>query len=88
MFLFKVEDTFQITGRGLVLVPGLGQNADRVKVGMPIKLKKRDHTEIATKILSIEILVTNSPVEFSPIVLPKEIRKEDIPIGTEVWLDN
>lgn len=81
MFLFKVEDTFQITGRGLILVPGLGINAEKVMVDMHIKLKKPDNTEILTKISGIEFSVK------APILLPKEIKKEDVPIGTEVWLE-
>lgn len=81
MFLFKVEDTFQITGRGLILVPGLGTNADKVSIGMIIKLKKPDKTEIVTTIAGIAF------ARKAPLLLPKEIKKEDVPIGTEVWLE-
>ena len=48
IFLFKVEETFQITGRGLILTPGLGKN--HARVGNKIRLILPDKSFIDTKI--------------------------------------
>ena len=80
MFLFKVEDIFSITGCGLVLVPGLGTNQGRVNSGMPIKLRRPDQTELQTVIAGIVFQTRD-------IALLPSITKEEVPIGTEVWLE-
>lgn len=78
MFLFKVEERFMITGRGLVLVPGLGDR--KAKVGDPIKIVKPDQTTIKTTIKGIGFN------QFREILVGKDLAKEDVPIGSEVWL--
>jgi hypothetical protein len=78
MFLFKVEDIFEITRRGLVLVPGLG-NKEAV-VGDSILIKRPNQTIIESTILGIAFN------EFRPILVGNGLRKEDIPIDSEVWL--
>jgi len=79
MFLFKVQDKFLITGRGLILVPGLGDK--KATVGDPIKIIKPDQTVIETTIRGIGFN------EFRDILVGKELTKDDIPIGSEVWLN-
>ena len=79
MFLFKVQDKFLITGRGLILVPGLGDK--KATVGDPIKIIKPDQTVIETTIRGIGFN------EFRDILVGKELTKDDVPIGSEVWLN-
>ncbi len=79
MFLFKVQDKFLITGRGLILVPGLGNK--KATVGDPIKIIKPDQTVIETTIRGIGFN------EFRDILVGKELTKDDVPIGSEVWLN-
>jgi hypothetical protein len=76
MLLFIVEQVFLITGRGVTLLPGLGKNF--VPVGTQIKLVRPDKSVLHTKIAGITF-------ETRDILVGPEIRKEDIPIGTEVW---
>ena len=77
MLLFIVEDVFFITGRGVVLWPGLGKNI--VRVGTPVRLIRPDKSVLDTKICGIAFN------EFHDILLGPEVRKEDVPLGTEVW---
>jgi hypothetical protein len=79
MFLFKVQDKFLITGHGLILVPGLGDK--KATVGDPIKIIKPDQTYIETTIRGIGFN------EFRDILVGKELTKDDVPIGSEVWLN-
>lgn len=78
MLLFVVEQVFFVTGCGVVLLPGLGKNV--VRVGTPIRLVRPDGSTLDTKICRIGFN------EFHDIQLGKEVRKEDVPVGTEVWL--
>ncbi len=78
MLLFTVEQIFLITGRGVVLLPGLGKKF--VRVGTPIRLVRPDKSTLDTKICGIGFN------EFHDILLGQEVRKEDVPVRTEVWL--
>ena len=79
MLLFTVDNTFMITGRGLILTPGLGKNY--VKVGAKIKLVRPDKSIIETTIRGISFN------ENFDILVGANLTKDDIPAGTEVWLD-
>jgi hypothetical protein len=73
-----------IRGRGLVPVPGIIPVGDeRFRAGDRLLLKRPDGSELRTTIGSLEILEPNPTNQV--VVLLKELRKEDVPIGTEVW---
>lgn len=88
--LFIVEDAFQIKGRGCVLVPGLlaEPGAPAVRIGAAIRLLTPNGTSIDTVIRGIEMLNRGlpPPVMTAPILLPKNITKEQVPRGTQVVL--
>lgn len=79
-FLFKVEQTFLITGRGVILLPGLGDKVKHIRTGEKIKLIRPDKTTLETIITGITFEGKHD------ICVGKDISKDDIPIGTEVWL--
>jgi len=86
--LFKVEDVFDLSGRGCVLAPQIFSNVDvKVHAKDQLQLRTPDGKVLDTHIASIEL---GKPQDGSPcrafIMLPRELGKEDIPIGTEVWL--
>ena len=73
-----------IRGRGLVPVPGIiPVGEERFRAGDPLLLKRPDGSELRTTISSLEILDPNPTNQV--VVLLKELAKEDVPIGTEVW---
>jgi hypothetical protein len=73
-----------IRGRGLVPVPGIVPVGDeRFRAGDPLLLKRPDGSELRTTIGSLEILDPNPTNQVA--VLLKELGKEDVPVGTEVW---
>jgi hypothetical protein len=86
--LFKVEGVFDMSGRGCVLAPEIFSNVDvRVRAKDQLQLRTPDAHVLDTHIASIEL---GKPQDGGPcrafIMLPRELYKKDIPIGTEVWL--
>lgn len=79
MFLFKVNDRFFITGRGLILVPGLGNK--KANIGDPIEIIRPDQKIIETTIVGI------GWNEFRDILGGNHLTKDDVPIGSEAWLN-
>jgi hypothetical protein len=80
MHLFTVTEAFVITGRGVVLTPGLGENARFVRTGSRIKLVRPDKSELQTRIQGITFN------DHHDILIGPEVTKADVPAGTEVWL--
>ncbi|WAC18895.1 hypothetical protein OVA24_16815 [Luteolibacter sp. SL250] len=89
-FLFTVTDRFSLDGRGVIIVPGIPwQGAPVVKKGDPLLLRTPLGEVIHTMVRDLErirYLPEGKRNEATPILLPKEIHKFDIPIGTEVFL--
>ena len=84
--LFTVEDTFLIKGRGLVLVPGIiPLRSERLQVNDPILLRRPDGSSLAWQIDALEILHGGSPDCIGTPIVVKALKKEDVPVGTEVW---
>ncbi|MDQ8209761.1 hypothetical protein QEH52_19740, partial [Coraliomargarita sp. SDUM461003] len=78
---------FEISRRGLVLVPGIKEGKPNVVVGEEITLYRPDGSVLETQIAGIEMINYHTiPREIAvPILLPKEIKKEEIPEGTLVY---
>jgi translation elongation factor EF-Tu-like GTPase len=86
--LFKVEDVFDISGRGCVIAPVVPAGADfKIRAKAQIQLRTPDGRVLETHIASIELL---KPQDGSAcriaIMLPRDLVKQDVPTGTEVWL--
>jgi hypothetical protein len=79
ILLFKVENQFEITGRGLILNPGLGDNIKFVSTGTKIKLVRPDKSELLATIEGITFQGSHD------ILISSAFSKADVPIGTEVW---
>ena len=85
--LFKVEDAFYISERGVAIVPAIPKDLDfRVRANDELELRTPDGRVFQTHIASIELA---KPIDGSPchavIMLPPDIAKQDVPTGTEVW---
>jgi len=88
--LFVVDDAFQILGRGCVLVPGppAEPGSQEVRVGDRILLVLPDGATIETEIRGLEMInYRRRPTAITaPIMLPREITKDQVPAGTQVFL--
>jgi len=87
VFLSKVDDVFQLTGRGCVVVPGIPESWDKkvIKVGDAIILKRPDMPEICTVVQGLEMGARTTP-KITPLLLGDGVSKEMVPIGTELWV--
>ena len=85
--LFVVADTFPIKGRGLVLVPGiLPLGEERFRIGDPIVLKRPDGSRLDSRIGAAEHPHSTPPRPKNEILIVlKDLTKEDVPVGSEVW---
>ena len=86
--LSTVEDVFEIEGRGCVITPGLGSSTPSplpIRRSDPISLHRPDGSIIETHVHAIEFLHGSQHRSCFPILLPPNITKADVPIGTEVW---
>jgi len=90
LLLFTVAERFQIEGRGCVLVPGIPcePGFPSVDRGARIRLRTPTGREIDTFIRELEMIRYQKPPEkiAAAVLLPHDITKEDVPIGTEVLL--
>jgi hypothetical protein len=82
---FVVEDSFCIKGRGLILVPGIvARPEERFRIGDPIEGRRPDGTIVPSRIDGMERFTPPLPDSAQPILL-KNLGKDDVPVGTEIW---
>ena len=90
ILLFVVEDRFNISGRGCVLVPGIPPEPGlpTVHVGDSIRLIKPNGDVIDTKIHGVEMInYRGRPPEriTVPISVSRPLSASDVPVGTQVF---
>lgn len=90
--LLKVEDTFQIGGQGLILAPTIPKETELSKSAV-VSLIRADGSILAPEAIfeipfpafsRVEDLKKSEPA-YNCIL--RDMRKEEVPIGTEVWLN-
>lgn len=81
----NIEDKFEISGRGVVIAPGLPRDKGRLlKHGSIIVLFDYQESALLTQVQSIELSHPPSPKGWA-ILLPPEICADQIQIGMQVW---
>lgn len=87
MHLFTVRDSFQIEGRGCIIIPGISEDESGIKKGDKIVLRTPAGAEINTHIEHLENIRVHPRPEklYFPICLPPNLSKENVPPGTEVF---
>jgi hypothetical protein len=81
-----VEDTFLISGRGLVVVPGPLTNEYSGTGSVQVELRKPNGT-ITLANLTVQFFhQTPPPKEYRWGCVFPSLQKDDVPLGTEIWL--
>jgi hypothetical protein len=85
--VLKVENVFEITGRGCVLLPFIPEGRDfMIRPKDRIQLRTPSGAVLDTHIAAIELA---KPRDGGPcrmaITLPLNFVKGDVPTGTEIW---
>ena len=86
LFFSKVVAAFTVPTRGCVIVPVAVTST--VHMGDVIQLRRLDGAVIDTRIVGIELIKKLSgPCEVG-FLLSKEVAKEDVPMDTEIWIND
>ena len=89
--LFVIEDVFNITGRGNVVTGEREPDSPEFRVGSKIILVRPDGEEFITEVMGIELFIPiNNKIsnrKYVGVLLKNVTAKEDVPIGTEVFLN-
>jgi hypothetical protein len=88
VLLSQVEDTFQIAGRGCIVVPSSPRSELNfsLRAKDPIQLCMADGRIINTYIVSIAMLCGPQVKDRMAFLLPSTIKAEEVPNGTEIWI--
>jgi translation elongation factor EF-Tu-like GTPase len=82
----KVESSFEITGRGCVIVP-VWLTDDKIRIKDSIQLRSAEGKVRETHITGIEVLCgLNASDSRTGILVTRDVKKQDVPEGTEIWL--
>lgn len=88
MHLFNVRETFQITGRGIIVISDLDFESlpsnFKVKIGDPIEVVENSRIILKTSVAGIEHCDPWTSKHPFAILLPLNVLKEDVPLGSEI----
>ena len=87
-FILQVEDVFDIAGRGLTLAPAIPTNLGfEIRPRDRIQLRAPNGRILDTHVASFSL---GRPIGGDRTIvameLPSDIPRDDVPIGTQVWL--
>jgi hypothetical protein len=86
--LLTVEDTFLIEGRGVIVTPSVPVDSYSGSRSRVVSLRRPDGTERATSATLTIPFVSPAPAALSYVCLLVGLTKEDVPLGTEIWIDD
>ena len=85
-FLSKVEDVFDITGRGCVIAPGIPYSFQLpLKIGAKLLFRNPNGTEVKTILKAVEMINRGKPMNHAPFLVDFNVEKGDIQIGAELF---
>lgn len=86
-FVSKIDDAFNISGRGCIVVPGVPYTFEpSVVAGTAIEIRNPDGRTIRTQVEAFEMINRGRPMDSAPFLLPRDVTKQDIQIGAEIFL--
>ena len=82
--LFRVKETFDIQGRGLVLISDRAKREChfRLLIGDQIEIRNKNIPSVHTQVAGIEICDRARELG---VLLPRAVSKADVESGAEVW---
>jgi translation elongation factor EF-Tu-like GTPase len=85
-FLSEVEDIFDITGRGYVIVPGIHYSFQPpLKIGAKLIFCNPNGTEVKTILKGVEMINRGKPMDHGPLLVDSNVKKGDIQIGAALF---
>ncbi len=89
VLLSVVTDVFDLSGRGVVVIPGFPHDHPdrelRLRIGDTLEVRASGQAPVKTEIRGIEM---GGPIgsRFTPLLLGLEITKAMVPLGSELWI--
>jgi len=83
--LLTVEDTFAITGRGLMIAPMPALHEIRGPGEIDVELRLPDGSRRAARLDILTEFINPTPAIRRWALLFKDLSKAAVPIGTEIW---
>ena len=85
--LMTVEDSFQIAGRGLVVVPGPLTEEFAGPASLNVDLCRPDGSTVHALLLIQHQFQTPPSPERRWACVFATLSKQDVPVGTEIWVE-
>jgi hypothetical protein len=86
--LLQVEDTFHIEGRGVIVMPTVPIDSYSGSRSRTVSLRRPDGTTTAANATFDIPCVLTPPPALYYLCLLVGLTKEDVPVGTEIWIDD
>jgi hypothetical protein len=83
--ILTVEDTFEIGGRGLIVVPAPTLDAYDGPTELPVEIRRPDGSTLKATLNFTRAFLTPAPKVPRWELIFRGLAKSDIPIGSEVW---
>ena len=83
--LFKIVDAFWLERIGLVVAADAKCADVSLRAGDLLELRRPDGSRLSTEVAAVPRVRPDYPERLFSFSLPRGVRKEDVPIGTEVW---
>ena len=83
-FLCEIEDVFEITGRGCIVLPGVPRSLG-VKAGARISIETPDGRQFETSIAGIE-MINRAATDHTPFLVRTPASKAMLPLGSRVYV--
>jgi len=86
--LFNIEDVFDISGRGCIVVPGIPYSLGlNVKVGAPVLIVSPEGDRLHTTIASFERFHRRAEgLTHAAFAVSRDVKKASLKVGSSVYL--
>lgn len=86
-FIEKVEDVFDVSGRGCVIVPGIPYSFEpKIGVGAELEIRNPSGRRVHAILKGVEMINRGRPMKHAPFLVDRDVKKSDIEIGAELYL--
>jgi translation elongation factor EF-Tu-like GTPase len=86
-FIEEVEDVFEISGRGCVIVPGIPYTFEpTIGKGAKLEFHNPSGNIVSATLKGIEMLNRGKPMQHAPFSVNRDVKKGDIEIGSKLYL--
>ncbi len=86
-FIEEVEDVFDISGRGCVVVPGIPYSFEpSVGAGAKLQFDNPSGSMVTATLQGLEMIHRGKPMNHVPFSVDRSVKKGDIEIGAKMYL--